>query len=231
VDSLPELENGEAWVCSPRFLKFMKRIHFDRCRTFDSGATPMVGASRSVATLADIELRLGDLRGQMSPVVERAAQDDPQLLRRRIDELGRELRSMAATDRGLLPLARSLGALAREHVLAPQLPGPLVGGALDCVGSPPVTGESVAYRHVVSFHGGNRSRTLQRGPAAPSSSARTVAPSQLCLTERIRRRRDRATRRSDRLGLQPRQASALLQLLRTCRSTSLRRFAGRSPAR
>jgi uncharacterized protein len=96
VDSLPGLEDGEAWVCSPHWLKThqlapVQRVRFRQRTTFDSGATPAFGPGqrRRPATIADIDL--GALRDRMAAVVEKAARDDPAVLRGRIVELERAL--------------------------------------------------------------------------------------------------------------------------------------------
>jgi Helicase HerA, central domain len=101
VDSLPGLENGEAWVCSPHWLKIhqlapMQRIRFRERATFDSGATPTLGRGRKPATIADIDL--GSLRDRMSAVVTKAAQEDPAALRRRIAELERQARATSPAE-------------------------------------------------------------------------------------------------------------------------------------
>jgi uncharacterized protein len=98
VDSLPGLDDGEAWVCSPHWLGKhgqppIQRIRFRRRGTFDSGATPTVAKQRRPATLADIDL--GALGTRMAAVVEKAANDDPAALRKRIGELERKLRAAA----------------------------------------------------------------------------------------------------------------------------------------
>jgi hypothetical protein len=95
VDSLPGLLSGEAWVSSSFFLaehgqEPIQRIRFRRRSTFDSGATPEVGKPRRVATLADIDVpALGD---RMAAMLEKAAQDDPKALRKRVAQLERELK-------------------------------------------------------------------------------------------------------------------------------------------
>jgi hypothetical protein len=99
VDSLPGLDDGEAWVCSPHWLgrhghQAIQRIRFRQRSTFDSGATPTMRQAKRPATLADIDL--GALLNRMEAVVEKAAQDDPKALRRRIADLERRL---AARDR------------------------------------------------------------------------------------------------------------------------------------
>ena len=86
--SLAGLEDGEAWVWSPHFLKTVKRVKIRRRWTFDSGATPKnvkAGQERKVATLADVDLEA--LRGRMAETIERVKADDPKELRRQIAEL------------------------------------------------------------------------------------------------------------------------------------------------
>lgn len=100
VDSLPGLDDGEAWVCSPHWLGRhgqppIQRVRFRQRSTFDSGATPTMKQARRPATLADIDL--GALTGRMESVVEKAAQDDPKTLRRRIAELERGAAAKAPT--------------------------------------------------------------------------------------------------------------------------------------
>lgn len=88
LSTLAGLDNGEAWVWSPHYLKRMERFQFRRSTTFDSGATPTnlkAGVKRKVATLADVDL--GALRSKMSETLERAEAEDPKALRARIAEL------------------------------------------------------------------------------------------------------------------------------------------------
>jgi hypothetical protein len=107
VDSLPGLDDGEAWVCSPHWLgrhgqPAIQRIRFRQRATFDSGATPTMSSKPApVASLADIDL--GALGERMAAVTEKAEQDDPKALRRRIAELERRLRTATpAADDGRL---------------------------------------------------------------------------------------------------------------------------------
>lgn len=100
VDSLPGLDDGEAWVCSPHWLgrygqPAIQKMRFRQRSTFDSGATPTVSQKRRTATLADIDL--GALAGRMEQVAEKAAQDDPSALRRKIAGLEKRLRAAAPT--------------------------------------------------------------------------------------------------------------------------------------
>jgi uncharacterized protein len=84
VDSLPGLDDGEAWVCSPHWLgrhgqPAIQRARFRQRATFDSGATPTLRQQRKPATIADIDL--GALLDRMEAVTEKAAADDPAKLR------------------------------------------------------------------------------------------------------------------------------------------------------
>lgn len=97
VDSLPGLASGEAWISSSDWLPRhgqpkLQRIRFRQRRTFDSGATPVVGQRRRpAATIADIDL--GAMQERMTAVVEQAAANDPAVLRRRITQLERAVTS------------------------------------------------------------------------------------------------------------------------------------------
>lgn len=101
VESLSGLDDGEAWVISPHWLgrhgqPAVQRVRFRRRATFDSGATPTVAKQRRPATLADIDL--GALGERMAAVAEKAAQDDPAKLRRRIAEFERQLSRRGSID-------------------------------------------------------------------------------------------------------------------------------------
>lgn len=80
IASLPHLSDGEGWLWSPEFLGAVERVQWRRRRTFDSGATPKVGAKRvQPRTLADVDLAA--IKEQMAESVERAQRDDPKHLR------------------------------------------------------------------------------------------------------------------------------------------------------
>lgn len=96
--SLAGLENGEAWVWSPHYLKRFDRVRIRRRRTFDTGATPknLKGTdARPVATLADVDLTA--LRTKLASAIEQAKAEDPRELRKRIAELERQVKTAAAT--------------------------------------------------------------------------------------------------------------------------------------
>lgn len=112
LSSLAGLEDGEAWVWSPHQLKMTKRFRFRRCHTFDSGATPTnhaAGSRRKAATLADVDV--ASLKERMAATVERAAAEDPKLLRKRIGELEARLKNAETNgqSRQSAELAAALG--------------------------------------------------------------------------------------------------------------------------
>ena len=92
IESLPSLPVGDAWFWSPGWPTergIFKRVHVLPIDTFDSGATPKPGEHRIIpkkAANVDIEI----LKKQMAATIEKAKQDDPKLLRKRIAELERQ---------------------------------------------------------------------------------------------------------------------------------------------
>lgn len=92
LSTLASLEDGEAWVWSPHYLKTMSRHQIRRRSTFDSGATPKnvhAKDTRPPATLADIDL--ASLQERMAATIEKAKADDPRELRKQVADLRREL--------------------------------------------------------------------------------------------------------------------------------------------
>jgi hypothetical protein len=93
--SLGSLPIGTAWFWSPGWLGLLKRVKVRDRQTFDSSATPKLGAKRiEPQKLAPVDLDA--LRGRIAETIERAAADDPDLLRRRIAELEQEIERLAA---------------------------------------------------------------------------------------------------------------------------------------
>lgn len=92
LESLSSLDDGEAWVWSPHFLKRYKRFRFNMSKTFDSGATPKNykgKAARKVATLLDVDVE--KLKKRISSTVEAVKNEDPAHLRAEINRLKAEL--------------------------------------------------------------------------------------------------------------------------------------------
>lgn len=92
LSTLAGLNDGEAWVWSPHYLKTMSRHQIRRRTTFDSGATPAnvkANDTRPPATLADIDLSA--LQERMKATIEKAKADDPRELRKQIAALKLEV--------------------------------------------------------------------------------------------------------------------------------------------
>jgi uncharacterized protein len=93
MSELPHLQNGEAYIWSPEWLKILGRYMIRRRHTFDSAATPKVGEKRvepKHLTAVDLE----KLRGQLSTVIDKAKQDDPRELRKMLAESQRTNESL-----------------------------------------------------------------------------------------------------------------------------------------
>lgn len=84
VPSLTKLADGEAWVLAPQTLGVAKRVQIDRRQTYDSAATPLVGAgSRPVLTLAQVDTAA--LKEALEDAIEEAKANDPSELRRQLE--------------------------------------------------------------------------------------------------------------------------------------------------
>ena len=93
LESLAGLEDGQAWVWSPHFLKKTVRVRFRLRETFDSGATPkMSKEAKKPATLADVDLK--DVQKKMEATIERAKAEDPRALKAQIAELKRQAKAV-----------------------------------------------------------------------------------------------------------------------------------------
>ncbi len=89
--SLASLPIGTAWFWSPGWLGVFQKVKVRTRETFDSSATPKVGvAVAAPRILARVDLER--IRGAMAATVERAAADDPKVLRARVAELEHQLR-------------------------------------------------------------------------------------------------------------------------------------------
>lgn len=90
--SLPSLPIGTAWFWSPGWLDVFKKVTIRKRTTFDSSATPTMGAKAGAPKhLAPVEL--DDLRARIASTIEKAKADDPKALRARIAELEREVKA------------------------------------------------------------------------------------------------------------------------------------------
>ncbi|MFD7161179.1 ATP-binding protein [Kribbella sp. NPDC059898] len=88
--SLPALETGRAWVWSPQWLRILQQVQVDRRTTFDSSATPKVGETL-IPPAEWAKVDAAALSAEIAATVERAKENDPEALRKRIAELERAL--------------------------------------------------------------------------------------------------------------------------------------------
>lgn len=85
IESLPSLMTGEAWVWNPE-RSILERVRIRRRRTFDSSATPKAGEIRAVPT-STAEIDIAALGERIQETADRARENDPAELRKRIREL------------------------------------------------------------------------------------------------------------------------------------------------
>lgn len=95
LKTLPELQAGEAWLISPRWLGIRQRLHFRQRETFDSGATPGLGEEPIIpATIADIDVAA--LGSEIAATLEKAKADDPEEMRRELTKLRTQITELEA---------------------------------------------------------------------------------------------------------------------------------------
>ncbi len=90
MGSIAKLDVGEAWFWSPGWLGAFERIRIRTRHTFDSSATPEVGAE-IVTPAARADVDLDQLRARVEAAIERQESNDPKALKQRVEELEREL--------------------------------------------------------------------------------------------------------------------------------------------
>lgn len=90
IGSLTGLQQGEAILYSPGWLRKLERFAFRRLRTFDSSRTPKAGEhARAPKKLADVDLAA--LQQKVAATIEKAKADDPRELRKTIADLKKQL--------------------------------------------------------------------------------------------------------------------------------------------
>jgi hypothetical protein len=90
LSTLASLEQGEAWLWSPSFLRTLARIRVRPRRTFDSSRTPGTGeVAITPTTFAKVDLDALDARIAAAKQQQKA--NDPRELRKRIVELERQV--------------------------------------------------------------------------------------------------------------------------------------------
>ncbi len=92
MSSLAGLTTGQAWVYSPAWLRLCSLVQVRQLRTFDSSSTPKVGA-RKVSPQRKAEVDLAVLKTELSATIERAKENDPTELKKKIIDLERQLKA------------------------------------------------------------------------------------------------------------------------------------------
>lgn len=92
ITSLPSLPVGNAWFWAPGWGDIFQRVHVRRRETFDSSATPKPGEVAAKPKHLQ-EIDLAALGEQIKATVERAKENDPAALKRRIHQLESALQS------------------------------------------------------------------------------------------------------------------------------------------
>lgn len=94
MESIAGLEDGQAIVCSAHpHLKLFKKVRMRLPKTFDSSATPEIGKSLTQPKkLAKTDLAA--LNDRMKVAIEKSKENDPQELKKTINQLKKDLHSM-----------------------------------------------------------------------------------------------------------------------------------------
>lgn len=171
LSTLASLEDGEAWVWSPHYLKAMARHQIRRRSTFDSGATPKnvrAKDTRPPATLADIDLAA--LQERMAATIEKAKADDPKELRKVLAEKDKRIKEL---DAKLSEPQRNMPREMPIEVHVPFIPDPVRGQVRDILAS--VERFNTEVREALIRHGQDVERELGNLSAMLATIPRTDA--------------------------------------------------------
>lgn len=91
LSSLPSMKNGEAYIWSP-LLDLFERTKVRQKESFDSSATPKIG-EKVIAPKKLAEIDKEKLKEKLSASIEKAKENDPVDLKRRIMDLERQIKS------------------------------------------------------------------------------------------------------------------------------------------
>lgn len=119
ISTLDSLPTGTAWIWSP-LRGILEKVALRRIKTFDSYKTPTPGETRVEPTVRK-ELDLDALGEQMKATVERAKENDPKELRKRIATLERELAEKPAADGDSTLVAELQSRIAELEAREPEI--------------------------------------------------------------------------------------------------------------
>lgn len=94
LKSLPQQEQGHMWLWSPSWLKVFANSKVLPRQTYDSSSTP--DSSVALPRVKMLPVDLGALTAQIRATMEKAVANDPKTLRKRIQELEKELAALKA---------------------------------------------------------------------------------------------------------------------------------------
>jgi hypothetical protein len=116
IAQLPTLQTREAFVYSPQLLGIDPvKITFAEFETFDSMRTPRPGETqRKPKSLADIDL--AGVQSEMAATIEKVKSEDPQILKKQIVELRRDLEKAQKT------IPQAVAEVAAKTVEVPIIP-------------------------------------------------------------------------------------------------------------
>lgn len=80
--AVAHLPTGEAFLWSPRTLRFFGRVHATPKETFDGGAAPKVGEHRAEIKLAPVDV--DSVRERLKATIEETERRDPEALQRKL---------------------------------------------------------------------------------------------------------------------------------------------------
>ncbi len=98
LDQLDQLHPGEAFIWSPGLLRKFARIKVSPKETYDTSATPKMGARADAQPRPLSSKELESLKASMAEVVQQAEAADPRVLRGRIAELEKLVRDLKCTN-------------------------------------------------------------------------------------------------------------------------------------
>lgn len=96
LDSMASLRQGEAWMYSPGWLRLLERIRVRAAKTLDTSATPTSEQAQVEKAAKRAPISLDELRTRMAETIERAKENDPAELRKRLTALQRENETLRA---------------------------------------------------------------------------------------------------------------------------------------
>lgn len=171
VDELPALPTGTCFCWSPQWLNVLKKVKVGRKKTFDASATPEFGEEEQARALSPVDL--DKLRKTMTAAVEKAKVNDPEHLRRRIQELEKELKSRPVSQKAIEVSVLKEKDIKHLERLVEKLEVPALQPALDRLDQ--IRDRLAQAQQAVVSEAGNLRAALKGGAVAASSAPKLVS--------------------------------------------------------